>query len=207
MSDEFADTTIVLYTIGHSNHSWEHFRDLLGRAGIETLVDVRSQPYSRYTEHFSAKPLRSAVEAAGLRYVFQGEALGGRPDGGEYYDEEGRVRYYEVARSSAFLSGIDALLEEAGQRRAAMMCAEENPESCHRRLLIARVLQDRGVRIRHVRGDGRIQTEEELTAEIDAKNPKAKQLDLFGSPKDMESEWKSSRSVLPKHPPENFLRN
>ncbi len=31
-----------IYTIGHSNHTWERFRYLLNPHGVEVLVDVRS---------------------------------------------------------------------------------------------------------------------------------------------------------------------
>jgi len=42
------------------------------------------------------------------------------------------------------------------------MCAEENPASCHRRLLVARTLVRRGVAVRHIRGTGAIETEDAL---------------------------------------------
>ena len=40
-----------------------------------------------------------------------------------------------------------------------MLCAEENPAHCHRRLLVARVLFEEGARVLHIRGDGRLQPE------------------------------------------------
>jgi uncharacterized protein (DUF488 family) len=38
---------ITLWTIGHSNHPLQTFVDLLTRNGIQALIDVRSNPYSR----------------------------------------------------------------------------------------------------------------------------------------------------------------
>ncbi|MDP2953898.1 MAG: DUF488 family protein, partial [Chloroflexota bacterium] len=41
----------VVYTIGHSDHPPEVFLDLLVQSGIEVLVDVRSNPSSRWVPH------------------------------------------------------------------------------------------------------------------------------------------------------------
>jgi uncharacterized protein (DUF488 family) len=38
-----------------------------------------------------------------------------------------------------------------------MLCAEEDPARCHRHLLIAPALEERGVEVVHIRGDGRLQ--------------------------------------------------
>ena len=63
----------TIWTIGHSNHALDHFLGLLAEHGVEILVDVRSQPYSRYTPHFSRDALRADVTNAGLRYLFMGK--------------------------------------------------------------------------------------------------------------------------------------
>ena len=80
----------------------------------------------------------------------------------------------------------------------ALLCAEENPSVCHRRLLIARVLAERGVPVSHIRGDGRVETEEQKAAE-DAAAREDAQLSLFEHAK--VPEWKSIPSVLPKRQP------
>jgi uncharacterized protein (DUF488 family) len=53
---------------------------------------------------------------------------------------------------------------EKGLRQSvvAVLCAEEDPADCHRRLLVTRVLAEREVVVQHIRGDGRLQTEDEL---------------------------------------------
>ncbi len=42
-----------IFTIGHSNHDMLHFLGILRRHRIEMLVDVRSEPYSRYAPQFN----------------------------------------------------------------------------------------------------------------------------------------------------------
>src|SRR5207244_13278444 len=90
-------------TIGHSNHPLDHFLRLGKDHRIEVVVDTRSQPYSKYSPHYDREPLRDALAAAGVKYVFMGRELGGRPDGAEFYDEEGHVLYGQVAESPVFL--------------------------------------------------------------------------------------------------------
>ena len=157
----------VLYTIGHSNHDEQHFVELLQTHGIEVLVDVRSQPYSRYASHFNATPIKRVVSEAGLKYLFLGAELGGRPEaesesGEPLYDEQGHVLYRNLARSERFLRGIDQLEQAIGQFRLAIMCSEEEPAVCHRHLLIGRVLRERGYSLLHIRGDGRIDEDDQI---------------------------------------------
>jgi uncharacterized protein (DUF488 family) len=178
-----------VFSIGHSNHSLEKFLDLLQRHRIEILVDVRSQPHSCYAKQFNADALRDAMTAAGIKYLFLGRELGGRPEGEEFYDEEGRVRYDRLAELLLFQQGIERLKQDAGQHRVAMMCSEEDPAVCHRHLLIARVLAEHRIAVEHIRGDGTRETYQDVCGD--------RQGLLFGE----EEEWKSIRSVLPRNRP------
>ena len=182
-----------IFTIGHSNHDEQTFLDLLALHEIDVLVDVRSQPYCGYSTHFNQEPLKRAVEARGVRYLFLGRELGGRPEGGVFYDDEGHVLYGRVADSDVFRSGIERLERGRERYRIALMCSEENPLVCHRWLLVARVLRERGVDVRHIRGDGRLQTDDELEADgTDPDAPKQKLLFAGEAPP-----WRSLRSVSP----------
>jgi uncharacterized protein (DUF488 family) len=182
----------VLFSIGHSNHSEEKFLDLLKRHEIEVLVDVRSQPSSRYNPQFNSGPLKALVEAAGLRYLFMGDQLGGRPEGDGLLDDEGHALYHKMAESPAFLAGIARLARGVRDYRCAIMCSEEDPAVCHRYLLVTRVMRERGVDVRHIRGDGRLQKDDEVS-------PQEKQGVLFDELE--QDSWKSLRSVSPRPQP------
>jgi len=193
---------LVVYSIGHSNVSMERLLTLLRAHGIQILADVRSQPYSRYVPHFNRPEMEDAVERAGVRYLFLGEELGGRPVGDEFYDAQGYVLYGKVAEAPFFRKGLERLKDEAALARVAMLCSEEDPTNCHRRLLIARVLAGDGVEVRHIRGDGSLQD----ARAFEAPAPRATQLSLFAPPTASEppegaEEWKSIRSVSPRRPP------
>ena len=192
------EDTSTAHTVGHSNHSLEAFLDLLERHGIEVVVDVRSSPYCRYATHFNKEILQHELRARRFRYLFLGDVIGGRPDGDEFYDADGRVLYGRLAKSSQFTQGIQRLRDGIERYRVALMCGEEDPTGCHRRLLIGRVLDGEGIRVLHIRGDGRLQSEKELTDEEEFRKTKG-QKTLF----EMEEpdEWKSIQSVSPKRPP------
>jgi uncharacterized protein (DUF488 family) len=198
VSGQAGEARGCLYTIGHSNHPLDTFLGLLDAHAIQVLVDVRSQPYSKYTPHFASRQLKAAVTAREILYLYLGKELGGRPNGAEFYDADGYVRYDLVAESPLFLEGIARLEQGIGKYRVAAMCAEEDPAGCHRRLLIGRVLGARGTTVLHIRADGSLQPEEEFGA-TDAPRHASGQLTLFP---DVEMrEWKSTRSVLRKEPP------
>lgn len=176
-----------IFTIGHSNTPIDALLANLRAYNIEALVDVRSQPYSKYTPHFNRPELTSTLQDEGIRYAFMGDTLGGRPEGREFYDEDGYVRYDIWSTSDRFCEGIDKLKGSAVRRRTAVLCSEEDPKACHRHLLIARVLAADGwpaSRIAHIRGDGSFMLDESI----------AVQQDLFGG----EVAWRSPQSVLHK---------
>jgi uncharacterized protein (DUF488 family) len=102
----------MIYSIGHSNQDQEQFIALLKQHQIEVLVDVRTSPYSAYTSQFNREVLKAAVESQGVRYLFMGDQLGGRPAGSRFYDAKGHVLYHEVARADFFLEGIERLLND-----------------------------------------------------------------------------------------------
>src|SRR5690349_2668432 len=188
-----------LFSIGHSNHPIETFLDLLATHQIEVLVDVRSAPYSRYVPHFNPANLKEHLKAAGFQYLYMGKELGGRPEGAEFYDADEHVRYDRVADAPFFLTGLERLTTGAGRYRVAIMCSEEDPTHCHRRLLITRVLAGRGVTVTHIRGDGGVESEAAVAAAEQTPEEAAGQLALF--PTEETTAWKSIRSVSPRKPP------
>jgi uncharacterized protein (DUF488 family) len=186
-----------LFTVGHSAHSLDHFLQLLKSCSIDVVVDSRSYPYSDFAPHFDQQSLKKALADAGLQYLYLGRELGGRPSGAEYYDAKGHVFYDRVAASDLFQQGLSRLERGLPAHNVALLCAEEDPTNCHRRLLVARVLKSRGVEIDHIRGDGRLQSEREIEAAEIASHP---QMPLF----EEVSEWKSIPSVSRKNRQNSF---
>ena len=146
-----------MFTIGHSNYSPGTFLALLQEQGVDEVVDVRSSPSSRYSSQFNYDVLDRALEKAGIAYVFMGGELGGRPVDRSCYDADGRVLYDRLANTDIFDDGIRRLMWDADERRIALMCSEKEPLDCHRTLLIARTLTERGVAVEHILADGSLE--------------------------------------------------
>jgi uncharacterized protein (DUF488 family) len=143
----------LIHTIGHSDHETAAFVDLLRQHDIALVVDVRSQPYSRWTPQFNRETLKHDLEEAGLAYRFMGDALGGRPSDPALYDGE-RPDYSRMERNPAYQAGIDRLLDLARSERVAIMCSEGDHRQCHRHLLITQTLLKRGAQVLHIKPDG-----------------------------------------------------
>ncbi len=155
----------VVFTVGHSNHSLETFLALLLQHGVTALADVRSAPYSRFNPQFNRKALDASLEAVGIRYVFMGRALGGRPDDPSCY-EDGRVRYDRLAGTPLFREGLERIVDGAGRERIALMCAEKEPLDCHRTILVGRSLAERGVAVAHILADGALEPHDETMGRL-----------------------------------------
>lgn len=169
----------AVLTAGHSNQSLSELVDLLKRHRIEVVVDTRSQPYSRYSPHFARETLERAVREASMRYLFMGDTLGGRPSDRGCYDAEGKIQYDRVEEQEFYREGVERLLSGIARYRVCLLCSEEDPIQCHRRLLVARTLRRRGVTVQHIRRDGRVESEEEVQARFERALPDTKQLELL----------------------------
>ncbi len=191
-------TTTMVFTLGHSNHPLETFLDLLRRHRIEVVVDVRSSPYSRYASQFNREAIENHLRAMQVRYLFTGDSLGGMPEGEEFYDAQGYVLYGRLAESIPFQEALEKLIDILRNHRVALVCGEEDPSNCHRRLLLGRVLGERGYSLRHIRGDGRIESEQQLLKQEKFQKTKGqKTLFEMEEPK----QWKSTQSVSPRKAP------
>ncbi len=163
------DDPLTIFTIGHSTHAFEDFAALLRRHGIMAVADVRSQPYGRL-DHFNRDNLSAELKASGIEYVFLGEQLGARRRERECY-EDGIAIYERIIKLSAFQEGLARLRSGAEQHRLAVMCAEKEPLTCHRAILISRCLKDSGIRVQHILADGTLEdhahAEKRLVRELD----------------------------------------
>jgi uncharacterized protein (DUF488 family) len=127
---------------------------------VTALADIRSSPASRFSPHFNKAALAATLSDRGIAYLFLGRELGGRPARAELYTR-GTADYEKMGASPEFAEGLRQLEEAAKQHRVALMCAEANPLDCHRFLLVARVLAERGADMRHILPEGSIITQEQ----------------------------------------------
>lgn len=164
----------TVFTIGHSTHRAEAFLALLLQHGVEAVADVRSSPFSRFNPQFNRENLERFLKENGIRYVFLGKELGARTEDRSCY-EHGRVQYARLARTALFQSGLDRVQHGAQRYRISLMCAEKEPLECHRTLLVARALKERGLTMTHIHADGRLESHEATMDRL---------LDVVGVPKE-----------------------
>lgn len=151
----------LVLTIGHSNHSIEHFIDLLRFHGVTSVTDVRSHPYSRYAPQFSHDPLRDTLRDHGIAYVFLGRELGTRIQNPACY-VKGKAQYDLIAREPSFRQGITTIRQGIEHYRMALLCAEKDPIECHRAILVARHLVKNGLPVSHIHADYELETHDAL---------------------------------------------
>jgi len=155
-----------VFTIGYGHRSLSDVIQLLREHEIQFLVDVRSVPSSKSQPDFDQRNLERDSGLDGIRYVFMGDALGGRPGDVSCY-ENGHVLYERVRERTFFRKGLRRLLQAvAGNHRVCLLCAEIKPESCHRSKLIGAALSDEHIDVVHIDSDGRTATQTAVIARL-----------------------------------------
>ncbi len=133
--------------VGHSNHPWAKFADLLTSHDVRALIDARSFPRSRYSPQFNGTAMRTSLAAIGIEYR-HAPALGGK----------------DPRPADELSEHIATLLPlEVG---TAMMCSEGDFRKCHRHQLLAPVLIELGVGVRQIMQDGSLVEDTGPAAEL-----------------------------------------
>lgn len=174
-SNGTTDSAQPIYTVGYGARTLEALVEILKTHRISTVVDVRSAPYSRFKPEFSKDALERTLKQHGLRYLYLGDALGGRPADPDCYVDD-RVDYERVKQKDSYRSGIERL-RAAWQRgvRFVILCSEGKPEQCHRSKLIGESLAALAIPVAHIDENDQLRSQVEILERLTAG-----QLSLFG---------------------------
>jgi uncharacterized protein (DUF488 family) len=144
-----------VFTVGHSNRSWPEFIRVIQAAAIGTIVDIRRFPVSRRHPHFCRDAMIGALAGVSIGYRHCPD-LGGFRDG----DAAAAVsvndgwppgffrNYADYALTPAFAQALTQMCA-ALTPGTAIMCAEKDWSSCHRRI-VTDYLIVAGYRVVHV---------------------------------------------------------
>ncbi|MCX6692563.1 MAG: DUF488 domain-containing protein [Methanoregula sp.] len=177
--------TRTCFTIGHGNYPIDLFIDNVRSARIDTIIDVRSSPYSRFNPQFNRENLEKLLKESAIGYLFMGDKIGGRYSNPNLLFPDGTVNYRKVQDVEKFQVGINELLSIISSgKKIALMCAEKEPERCHRFALISPVLQSMGISVVHIRPEGKLQANEELEQELVDSFFDTSQASISGEPVD-----------------------
>ena len=167
----------MIYSIGHGNKRIGLFIEELKSFEIKYLIDIRSNPHSRFNPQFNQAALRDSLKNVGIEYVFMGDRLGGLPSDKSCYID-GKVDYDIIKNKDFFKQGIQRLITASSKGiDVAIMCSELKPEECHRSKLIGQVLLNADISVQH------IISSEKVKGQVDVMNELTKgrgTVDLFG---------------------------
>lgn len=150
----------TIFTIGHSNLDIINFINLLLANKIELVIDVRSAPFSKMYPHFNRDSIESSLKHNLIKYLYFGDSIGGRSKNtGDYL--KGRILYRKLAEKPEYISSIKKVIEIATKHRIVLMCSEKEPLECHRTLLVSRSIEMFEVKVLHIHGSGKIESQNE----------------------------------------------
>lgn len=153
-------SALEVFTVGHSNRSELDLIELLRRHEINTVVDVRSTPYSEWSPQFNRKAIAATLKEHDIAYSYLGDELGVRSDDPSCYGSDGKVVYARLAATEQFRRGLRRVVKGAQRRKLALMCSEQDPIDCHRSILLAPELEGFGVAVSHIRHpDGELESQ------------------------------------------------
>jgi uncharacterized protein (DUF488 family) len=130
---------MTIYTIGHSTHPIEEFVDILKAHAIELVADVRTIPRSRHNPQFNSDALETSLKALGIGYAHMA-GLGGlrhakKDSPNDGWENASFRGFADYMLTEEFEESLLMLIEKAGTRKTAIMCAEAVPWRCHRSLI------------------------------------------------------------------------
>jgi uncharacterized protein (DUF488 family) len=171
------------FTVGYGNYPIDQFITLLQTVDIGLIIDVRSSPHSRFNPHFNRENLEKFLVKNNVDYRFMGDNIGGRYSNPNLLFPDGTVNYRKVQETEKFQDGINEVVSIISSgKKIALMCAEKEPERCHRFALISPVLQAKGISVIHIRAEGKLQANEDLERELVESFFDTSQVSITGEP-------------------------
>ena len=169
-----------IYTIGYSCFKIDEFINVLKKYKITSVVDVRSNPFSKFYIDYNQDNLEKVLKSNGIIYRNYKIEFGARQEDKKYH-KKGYLDFNEYTKSDLFLDGVKKI--EAGIKLNyvfAFMCAEKDPSTCHRNIMVARKFHEFGYNIKNILADGSYESQESVESRIvDQYFPNRNQLSLF----------------------------
>lgn len=171
----------MIYTIGYSSFKIEEFIKILKNYKINGLIDVRSNPNSKFYTDYNLVNLQKTLQDNNIIYRNYKNEFGARQENASYFDAEGYLSFKKFVKSDAFLNGVNKIQNSVNQGYIiAIMCAEKDPINCHRNIMVARELNKLGFDIRNIIHDGTFETQDIIDKRmVDKYFPNRNQVSLF----------------------------
>lgn len=152
-----------IYTIGHSNYSFDELISRISKYNINVIVDIRGIPYSKYNTQFNKEVLASKLKSLGYMYIYMAKEFAAKRTTNESYNEEGYADFERVKDEKIFKEGINRL--KTGLEKGyniVLLGAMQEPIRCHRAILLGKELDKLDFEIRHILHDETLATQSDI---------------------------------------------
>ncbi|MBN7572750.1 MULTISPECIES: DUF488 family protein [Clostridium] len=156
-----------IYTIGHSNYPVEKLIDMLKTYNIDTVVDIRGTPYSKYNVQYNKETIAETLKKEGFIYIYMAKELAAQRQDKKSYNKEGYSDFEKVIIEEDFLIGIERL--KTGCQKGyniALLGAMQDPIRCHRSILVGRSLRENGFNVKHILDDYTLASQEKIEEKL-----------------------------------------
>ena len=142
----------ILFTIGYEGVTVDALVKTLVDAKVEVVIDVRAVPLSRKPV-LSKNELAARLQEAGIRYV--GLKHLGTPAEGRHAARKGHIgemtRIYKTQlESDAAQSEMQDAVKIAQSQPCCLLCFENDPDTCHRKITGDRITAITGQDVVHL---------------------------------------------------------
>ena len=169
-----------IYTIGYSSFTINEFINVLKQYNINCVIDVRSKPYSKYHTDYNKPILEKILEDNKLLYRNYAEEFGAQQTDESYYTN-GYVDFDKFTKSQLFKNGFNKIIAGIDLGYTfVIMCAEKDPATCHRNIMVAKEFFKQGYQIKNILADSSTEMQNELeTRLVDLYFKNRDQISLF----------------------------
>jgi uncharacterized protein (DUF488 family) len=137
---------VKVFTIGFTKSTAERFFGRLQKAGVKKVLDVRLNNVSQLAGFAKKEDLRYFLKAiGGIDYAHepmlaptQAMLDAYKKDGGDWADYEKRFNALLAERR------IEQTVQRSALEGACLLCSEDKPQHCHRRLVVEYLKQKWG---------------------------------------------------------------
>ena len=172
----------MLFTIGYTAFQVNAFIDTLEKNNIKALIDVRSTPYSEHYPDYNRENLECMLAARKIQYKNFSLEFGARQTEKAYFSRAGYLDFELFTESERFKQGYNKVADALARgHNIALMCAEKDPATCHRTIMISRIFHQNENAVTHILADGKTESQDDIEERLLNKYyPDRNQLTLFG---------------------------
>ena len=176
----------TIYSIGYAGLPMDHFLTALQDHGISVVLDVRSTPYSRRFPAYNREALADTLRKHSNLYRHYPQSFGARQDDPSLYHPAGYLDFAHFAASIPFQEGIQKVCSGMDLGYVfCVLCAERDPLTCHRTILVTRAFSQLGYNVVHILPYREVQTQADIERRLlDKYFPGRGQTSLFGGKSD-----------------------